>query len=270
MISTQDFSGVKLAQSMCAAIAHHRPSPAPRIVVFRDPEDAPAVAYAQRLVDTAPTAGFDADLRPYPRTRIEFLAQLDAITCPVLPMHPTPDWMSRDELLTLIGPDRDAEGTHPLHAGALALGRGDIVPPTAQAAFLVAQHLSDTLVGKTVCVVGASTIVGRPLALLLIQAEATVRIAQKSTIDLAAQTLDADIVIAATGVPRLITGPQIRESAICIDVGITRVGARFVGDFDVDSVRGRAAWLTSVPDGVGPLTVACLFANAAKLLSAAH
>jgi len=267
MTNTQDFSGVSLAQAMYAAIAGVSSTAPKRIAVFRDPDNGAATAYAQRLETSAPLAGFEADIRPYPQTLAEFVAIIDKIKCPILPMHPVPDWISADDLVQLIGQARDVEGTHPLHAGAVALGRGQIVPPTAQAAFLIAEHLTDTLVGKTVCIVGASTIVGRPLALLLIQAEATVRVAQQATKDLAAQTKDADIIIAATGVPALINGSHIREGAICIDVGITRVGDQIVGDFDTETVRGRAGWLTMVPDGVGPLTVACLFTNAAKLLS---
>lgn len=265
MIDTIDFSGVELAQTMRDTLRTSAENTRRKIVVFKDDNSAPATVYANRIAETAPSAGFIPDIRAYPETRAEFEAILETITAPILTMHPLPAWISSNAMLNLVGPDRDAEGAHALHAGALAAGHADIVPPTAKAAFLIAEHLCGDLKGKTVTVVGASPIVGRPLALLLIDAQATVRVAQAATLDLASETRDADIVIAAAGVPGLICGSTVRKGAVCIDVGITRVGDRILGDFDVQTVRGRAAYLTAVPDGVGPVTVACLFENAAKL-----
>lgn len=267
MVNTIEFSGVELAQSLCAVLHETCAAQKRHIVVFRNSNSAPASAYADRIAATAPCAGFTADIRDYPQSRHAFEDLLNDINVPILTMHPIPDWITHEALVQMVGPHRDVEGAHPLHAGALALGQSTIVPPTAQAAFLIAEHLCGSLVGKTICVIGASIIVGRPLALLLIAAKATVRVAQATTVDLNAQTHDADIVISAAGVPRLILGSNIRENAICIDVGITRVGDRILGDFDVPSVKGKASYLTAVPDGVGPVTVASLFSNAHKLVS---
>jgi methylenetetrahydrofolate dehydrogenase (NADP+)/methenyltetrahydrofolate cyclohydrolase len=267
MINTIEFSGVALAHTLSSALRETEAAKKHNIVVFRNTNNAPASAYADRIAATAPSAGFTVDIRDYPTSRNEFEDLLDEISVPILSMHPIPDWITNADLVHLVGLHRDVEGAHPMHAGALALGHSTIVPPTAQAAFSIAEHLCGSLVGKTVCVIGASTIVGRPLALLLIAAEATVRVAQAATVDLNAQTQDADIVICAVGVPGLLTGSNIRKNAICIDVGITRVGERILGDFDLQSVQGKASILTAVPDGVGPLTVANLFVNAHKLIS---
>lgn len=235
------------------------------LLILRNPAAGGAVAYATRLLAAAAQAGIPARMEPYPDTP-GALQRLLA-NCPeaILPMHPLPPWCDPADLLEAIGAARDAEGLHPLHCGRLLGGQRGVVPPTAQAVFDIAGHLAGPLSGRDVALVGASPVVGQPLALLLMQAGASLRIAQKATRDLAAMTRDAEIVIAAAGVPGLLGREHIAAGAIVIDVGVTRVGDRLLGDVDAEAVAGRAAVRTHVPDGVGPLTCACLLENLTRL-----
>lgn len=235
------------------------------LLILRDPDAPPAVAYATRLLAAAERAGVVARVIPYPSDRAALATLLEQTDDAILPMHPVPAWCDPQALLNTVGAARDVEGLHPLHAGGLLTGQAGVVPPTAQAAFDIAGHLAGPLVGRDVALVGASPVVGRPLAVLLMQAGASLRIAQKDTRDLPAMTGDAEIVIAAAGVPGLLGRDHIAPGAIVIDVGVTRVGDRLLGDVDAAAVAGRAAVLTHVPDGVGPLTCACLLENLARL-----
>jgi len=122
-------------------------------------------------------------------------------------------------------------------------------------------EIMGSLKGLRVVVVGASPVVGRPLALMLLEKEATVTVCHVATVDLASHTREADVIISATGVAGLIRADHIREGAVLLDVGIVRTEKGLVGDIDLDSVQGKAAVVTHVPDGVGPVTTACLLEN---------
>lgn len=261
-VATVSFSGTQLAEAKIAQIRARVQGLALRCYVVRDAGNGSAAAYAARLSQLAPRAGIAL-------TQIGY-DQLDGLSAgpardPVLFLEPAPDHIDVQGWRNRLGPARDAEGLHPLNVGKCALGEGGIAPPTAQAAYLVAQHLVGSLIGKKVAIVGASVVVGQPLAVMMMRAGATVCVAQKATQDLAAQTRDADVVIVAAGVPNLIGAAHIREGAYVIDVGVTRVGDDLVGDADRAALQGIAAVVTAVPDGVGPLTAACLFENLARL-----
>jgi methylenetetrahydrofolate dehydrogenase (NADP+)/methenyltetrahydrofolate cyclohydrolase len=122
-------------------------------------------------------------------------------------------------------------------------------------------HAGVALEGKHAVVIGRSNLVGKPVALLLLGRNATVTMCHSRTPDLAAVVRGADVVVAAAGKPGMVAGDWIREGATVIDVGINRVGERLVGDVDYEPAAARAAWITPVPGGVGPMTVACLLAN---------
>ncbi|WP_425053635.1 hypothetical protein [Psychromarinibacter sp. S121] len=262
---TRTFRGDALADGILDGLRADPAAARASLLVLRDASAPPAAAYAARIESLAPRSGFPVTVRDYPASLTELRALLDTTQGAVLPIHPLPGWIDPPTLTEMLGPDRDPEGLHPLHAGALALGRPGVVPPTADAAFRVAEDIAGPLSGRTAAVVGASPVVGRPLALLLIAAGATVRVAQASTRDLAAETRDAEIVFSAVGRPCLLGRDHLGKGAIGIDIGITRQGDRLVGDLDADSLNGHASWLTHVPDGVGPVTVACLMRNAARL-----
>ena len=181
----------------------------------------------------------------------------------ILVQMPLPDGLDPDEALEQIPPHKDVDGLHPYNAGRLAQGNPTFVPatPLGVLELLRREHIDPT--GQRAVVVGRSRLVGRPLALLLLQNHATVTIAHSQTVDLPSITRTADILVAATGKRGLITGDHVRPGAIVIDVGITRdpQTGKLTGDVDRTTVEQIAAALTPVPGGVGPMTVAMLLVN---------
>jgi methylenetetrahydrofolate dehydrogenase (NADP+) / methenyltetrahydrofolate cyclohydrolase len=181
----------------------------------------------------------------------------------ILVQTPLPEQIDEARIMRAIDPIKDVDGLHPFSAGQLYLGRQTLVPATP----LGVMHLLDeyrlAIAGRRAVVVGRSPLVGKPLALLLLQANATVTICHSRTDDLARHTLDADILVAAVGLPGLITADMVKQGAAVIDVGITRTGDGVSGDVEAD-VADVAAFLTPVPGGVGPMTIAALLGNAAR------
>ncbi|MDG2291041.1 MAG: bifunctional 5,10-methylenetetrahydrofolate dehydrogenase/5,10-methenyltetrahydrofolate cyclohydrolase [Phycisphaerales bacterium] len=180
---------------------------------------------------------------------------------------PLPDGISVDLVQSSIDVSKDVEGVNPANIGNVIYGRRSLVPCTALATMQMIESTNIALAGKTVVCVGASRIVGKPVAVLLMQAEATVVSTNVHTPDLASFTREADVVVIAAGVPGLLTGDMIKPGAIVVDVGINRVPdpetgrTRTVGDVDFDSVSQIAGWVSPVPGGVGPMTVAMLLRN---------
>ena len=179
---------------------------------------------------------------------------------------PLPEGVDAERVQSLVSPDKDVEGVNPANIGNVVYGRRSLVPCTALACLEMIESTGIDLRGKRCCVVGASNIVGKPIAVLLMRADATVHSTNKFTPDLPALARECDVVVAACGVPRLVTGDWVRPGAVVIDVGINRVegpdGKKVtVGDVDFDSVRPRAGWISPVPGGVGPMTVAMLLRN---------
>lgn len=177
----------------------------------------------------------------------------------VILQTPLPAHADLDTLREAIDPAKDIDGANPVSLGRLVASLPAFAPSTAQAVMALLNDHGITLRGKSVVVVGRSTVVGAPTAQLLTRADATVTVCHRHTADLAAHTRDAEIVIVAVGIPGLITAEYIAEGAIVIDVGTTATDdGRLLGDVDAASVEGRAGALTPVPGGVGPVTTALL------------
>lgn len=175
---------------------------------------------------------------------------------------PIPRHLDENWALSLIDPDKDADGLHPINLGKLVLNESATLPCTPRGIVeLVRRHGIDWQ-GKEVCVVGRGITVGRPLGLILTRRSenATVTLCHTGTRDLAAHTRRADVVVAAAGQPGMITADMIREGAVCIDVGVSRVDGKTTGDLAVD-VWGKASFVTPNPGGVGPMTRAMLLSN---------
>jgi methylenetetrahydrofolate dehydrogenase (NADP+) / methenyltetrahydrofolate cyclohydrolase len=186
----------------------------------------------------------------------------------VILQTPLPAHADLDTLREAIDPAKDIDGANPVSLGRLVANLPAFAPSTAQAVMAVLNDHGITLRGKTVAVVGRSTVVGAPTAQLLTRADATVTVCHRHTDDLAAHTRDAEIVIVAVGMPGLITAEHIAQGAIVIDVGTTATDdGRLLGDVDTASVEGRAAALTPVPGGVGPVTTALLLQHTVKAAS---
>jgi len=183
----------------------------------------------------------------------------------ILVQLPLPEHIDTDRILEVIDPAKDVDGFHPYNVGRLAANLDSFVPCTPLGVMRMFKEYGIGLEGKNVCVVGASNIVGKPMAALLLNANATVTITHIYTKDLAFHTSRADIVIVGVGVPGLIRAEMVKEGAVVIDIGINRVDdGSLVGDVDFENVAPRCSYITPVPGGVGPMTIAMLLGNTLK------
>jgi methylenetetrahydrofolate dehydrogenase (NADP+)/methenyltetrahydrofolate cyclohydrolase len=181
----------------------------------------------------------------------------------ILVQLPLPEGLDSEAIVQRIDPAKDVDGLHPFNLGLLVLGRPGPRPCTPRGVLRILDHYGIPTSGARAVVVGRSFLVGRPMALMLSErgADATVTVAHSRTADLAALTREADILVAATGTPRLIGADQVKPGATVIDVGITRTEDGLVGDVDFEAVREVAGAVTPVPGGVGPMTRAMLLVN---------
>jgi methylenetetrahydrofolate dehydrogenase (NADP+)/methenyltetrahydrofolate cyclohydrolase len=181
----------------------------------------------------------------------------------ILVQTPLPEQIDEARVMRAIDPIKDVDGLHPFSAGQLYLGRQTLVPATPLGVMHLLDEYRIPIAGQRAVVVGRSTLVGKPVALLLLQANATVTICHSRTEDLARHTLDADILVAAVGLPGVITADMVKQGATVVDVGITRTDAGVRGDVEA-GVADVAGFLTPVPGGVGPMTIAALLGNAVR------
>jgi methylenetetrahydrofolate dehydrogenase (NADP+)/methenyltetrahydrofolate cyclohydrolase len=180
----------------------------------------------------------------------------------ILVQLPLPAAISSERVVEAIAPEKDIDGFHPCNMGLLAAGRPRFVPCTPGGIMRMLDHEGIPLEGKRAVVVGRSNIVGKPMALLLLQRGATVTVCHSKTPDLGEVTRQADVLVVAAGRPNLVDGGVVKRGAVVVDVGINRLpDGKLVGDVDARSVTGVASYLTPVPGGVGPMTIAMLIAN---------
>jgi methylenetetrahydrofolate dehydrogenase (NADP+)/methenyltetrahydrofolate cyclohydrolase len=244
---------------------------------------AASASYVKSKAAAAARVGIDAAVLPVAATATtaELVALLQAIASDahghadgILVQLPLPGHVDTVAVLDAVPPDRDVDGFHPENAGLLSQGRPRFIPCTAAGVQRMLIDAAIPTAGKHVVIVGRSDIVGKPLALLLAQrpplgcptdgaggCDATVTICHSRSGDIGHFTRQADIVVAAVGKPRLITADMVRKGATVIDVGINRVDGKLVGDVDYGPLSEVAGWITPVPGGVGPMTVAMLMAN---------
>lgn len=200
----------------------------------------------------------------------------------ILVQLPLPDHIDEDAVLHAIDPRKDVDGFHPMNVGALQIGRRDVLTPcTPTGVIEMLMRTGNAPRGKHCVVVGRSNIVGKPMGALLLRrgedGDATVTICHSRTPDMGAVTREADILIVAVGIPGLVTADMVKPGAVVIDVGINRVdapdterGYRVVGDVDFDAVKEVASWITPVPGGVGPMTIALLLQNTVDAAARIH
>ncbi|MFA4858125.1 MAG: bifunctional methylenetetrahydrofolate dehydrogenase/methenyltetrahydrofolate cyclohydrolase FolD [Candidatus Margulisiibacteriota bacterium] len=190
----------------------------------------------------------------------------------ILVQLPLPRHISEKNVINVILPEKDVDGLHNVNMGKLIKGEEPLFLPCTPAAIIeLVLSTGVEIKGKQVVVVGRSNIVGKPAALLLLQRHATVTICHSRTVNLAGVASQADILIAAIGKPRMITLEMVKPGAVVIDVGVNRTDAGLIGDVDFDGVKDRAGFITPVPGGVGPMTIAMLLKNtliAAQLANA--
>ena len=180
----------------------------------------------------------------------------------ILVQLPVPKHIDSSKVLEAISPDKDVDGFHPINVGLLTTGNMRFAPCTPYGAMKLLEKAGISIEGKHAVVVGRSNIVGKPMALMLLQHNATVTICTSKTVDLPKFTRDADILVVATGRAKMITGDMIKPGAAVIDVGINRMpDGKLCGDVDFDSAKEVAGYITPVPGGVGPMTITMLVAN---------
>lgn len=244
----------KLHRSPCLAVIQVGNNPASTIYVNRK------IAACQEVGITSKKYAFDHMTQ---EELIDLIQQLNenSVVDGILLQLPLPAPLSAQEILDHIHPSKDVDGLHPMNQGLLQAGRPLFVPCTPMGCLHLIRHAMPHLSGKKAVIVGRSVLVGKPLAALLLQENATVTIAHSYTQDLEAETKTADIVVMAAGVPNLLSGDMIKPGAVVIDVGISRVNERVCGDVDFESTAPVAGFITPVPGGVGPMTVTFLLHN---------
>lgn len=244
------------------------------ILLGADPASSIYVRNKRRACETAGILSFSHDL-PASTSQSELLdliARLndDATVDGILVQAPLPEHIDAATIIESIRPDKDVDGFHPYNIGRLAVRQPTLRPCTPYGVMRLLATTDVALRGLHAVVVGASNHVGRPMALELLLAGCTVTVCHSATRDLAAHVAQADILVAAVGRPEMIKGEWIREGALVVDIGINRLtDGRLVGDVDFATARQRAAWITPVPGGVGPMTVATLLQNTLEA-AAAH
>ena len=241
----------------------------PGLAVILVGEDPASQVYVRNKVNACAQAGFHSEKHTYP-ANIEPSVVLDKIAelnaAPnihgILVQLPLPAHFDTDAVLDAIAAEKDVDGFRAENVGALVQGQPCFIPCTPYGAMKFFEDEGISLKGKEAVVVGRSNIVGKPMAMLLMHAGATVTVCHSQTRDLKAHCLRADILVAAIGKPKIITGDMIKPGAIVIDVGINRLpDGKLCGDVDFESAKEVASFITPVPGGVGPMTITMLLAN---------
>jgi methylenetetrahydrofolate dehydrogenase (NADP+)/methenyltetrahydrofolate cyclohydrolase len=233
-------------------------------------DDPASDLYIRLKHKAAVEAGFETtDLRlPATTSEAELLAKLAELNASdevdaILVQLPLPDQLDEETVIRAVAPAKDVDGFHPLNAGELYLGRPAIVSATPRGVMALLEEHHVGLDGARAVVIGRSDIVGKPMSLLLLHANATVTVCHSHTRDLPRHTLDADVLIVAAGIPALVTPDMVKERSVVVDVGMNRTEAGLVGDVDPGALEIASA-MTPVPGGVGPMTIACLLQNAVR------
>ena len=241
----------------------------PGLAVIVIGEDPASRIYVGRKIKACAEIGIRSERHAFPATAsqqevLDLISRLNADPTihGILVQLPLPAHFDMRRVLEAIDPKKDVDGFNLYNVGALTFGDTVFPPCTPYGVVCMLEHTGIPITGQNVVVVGASNIVGKPMAMMLMKREATVSICHVKTRDLAQYTILADILVVAAGKPGLITAPMVRTGAAVIDVGINRLpDGRLVGDVDFESVRQKAAYITPVPGGVGPMTVTMLLVN---------
>jgi methylenetetrahydrofolate dehydrogenase (NADP+)/methenyltetrahydrofolate cyclohydrolase len=265
-----------LRAEVAVAVAAGRAQPGlATVIVGQDPASQVYVRNKRRACEKVGLANVHHEL-PAGAGQARLLAVIAALNADpavhgILVQLPLPRGHDYDEhaVLAAIAPAKDADGFHPLNQGALLQGRPAPLPCTPRGVMHLLAGAGIELAGKHAVVVGRSNIVGKPVALLLLREHATVTICHSRTRDLAAVVGAADVLIAAVGAPRLVKGSWIQPGAVVVDVGVNRLpDGSLCGDVEFEEAAARASWITPVPGGVGPMTIAMLLRNTVDLAAA--
>ncbi len=240
----------------------------PVLAVVLVGEDPASKLYVQKKQDACENVGIESKLVSFPETisQQDLIAKIEALNSDesvngILVQLPLPKGLDRNAVLETVSPSKDVDGFTAENLGLLALGVEEMVSCTPKGIIKLIESTGTDLKGKNCCIVNHSIVVGRPLAQLFLNRNATVSIIHQFTKDLSEFTKNADVVITAAGVSDLIKADMVKDGAIVIDAGIARKNGKLVGDVDFEAVKEVASFITPVPGGVGPMTVACLIDN---------
>jgi methylenetetrahydrofolate dehydrogenase (NADP+) / methenyltetrahydrofolate cyclohydrolase len=241
---------------------------AARLAILRADDTGPVVVYAASLARAAHSVGIEpVEVVPPAGAPVSDIAarigalNRDATVAGIVVAQPLPSHLRAAEVLALIDPDKDVDGATPLNAGRLARGEAGFVPATALAVMAILAGYEIPVAGRRAVVIGRSTVVGRPVAALLLAADATVEICHRHTRNLARETRRAEILVVAAGVPHLVRPEMVNRSCVLIDCGVNTTREGIVGDVDFETVRPVVAAISPVPGGVGPVTTMMLMAQ---------
>jgi len=273
-MTAQLIDGNALAKSIRAEVARRTEAlkvrgVTPGLAVILVGEDPASQVYVKHKVNDSREAGLNSVLERYPATlpEADLLARIRALNEDpsihgILVQLPLPRHMDTSKVIETISPAKDVDGFHVASAGALMIGQPGFWPCTPYGCMKMLESIGYDLRGKNAVVIGRSNIVGKPMALMLLQKNATVTICHSATRDLKDHTLRADLVVAAVGKRNVLTADMVKPGAVVIDVGMNRDGeGKLCGDVDVAGVSQVASWITPVPGGVGPMTRAMLLVN---------
>lgn len=264
-ISQELIAGVRARVD--ARVAAGKPAPQLAVIlVGSDPASQVYVGNKKRQCENAGirSLAFDLPAETSEQELLDLVAKLNADddVDGILVQLPLPKHLDGDKIIELIDPNKDVDGFHPYNIGRLTLKMPLLRPCTPRGVMTLLEKTGIDLVGKDAVVIGASNIVGRPQALELLLARATVTVCHSKTKDLADKVRGADVVVAGVGIPNFVKGEWIKEGAVVIDVGINRLeSGKLCGDVEFDTAKERASWITPVPGGVGLMTVATLMQN---------
>ncbi|NDC21024.1 MAG: bifunctional methylenetetrahydrofolate dehydrogenase/methenyltetrahydrofolate cyclohydrolase FolD [Burkholderiaceae bacterium] len=241
----------------------------PGLAVIVVGDDPASQVYVRNKVKACEDVGFHSVLERYPAEldEAQLLARIATLNADpsihgILVQLPLPKHIAADRVLEAIASEKDVDGFHVANAGALMVGAPLFKPCTPYGCMKMLESIEYPLRGARAVVIGASNIVGKPMAMLLLQAGATVTICNSKTKDLSVHTKEADILVVATGKPKMITGNMVKSGSVVIDVGINRLpDGKLCGDVDFDTAKYVAGWITPVPGGVGPMTITMLLMN---------
>ena len=202
-------------------------------------------------------------------TEEQLLNLIDDLNCNpnvhgILVQLPLPDQIDSEKILQAVDSKKDVDGFHPVNVGKLVVGNALLTPCTPTGIIELLDHYGIEIAGKHAVIIGRSNIVGKPVSMLLLQRNATITICHSRTKNLEEVTRGADILIAAVGRPHFVTENMVSEGAVVIDVGINRVDGKLTGDVEFEPVSKKASYITPVPGGVGPMTIALLMENTLK------
>ena len=263
--------GKQIAKNLRSSIAEQvtKLDRKPGLAVVLVGDDPASEVYVRNKDNACKEVGFYSEKinKPADITQAELLSEVERLNKDdkidgILVQLPLPSHLDANQVIEAINPNKDVDGFHSENVGKLMQNKAYLRPCTPKGVMTMLATIGVDLVGKNCVVVGASNIVGRPMAMELLNARATVTICNSKTQDLSSKLKQADIIVAAVGKPKMIKGDWIKTGAIVIDVGINRLeNGSLSGDVDFDAVQDKAAWITPVPGGVGPMTIATLLEN---------